>query len=207
VDKARVVHFPLLGWDNAVMSSGFVPDDARDALIWERHSRGESVRQIAAAMELSKSYVHKILARLRSAPDQPGGDGCSDPIVVLLTEQDLAHLGVSDADVSNGLSALERYRILGLPAGSAAGDAGRTLFDHGRGGDGWAQWLAAGADAAVVASYPMPAHVRDERIVELRGKGWTLAHIGAELGMTKGGVSRALLRLSEESSDTLEADL
>ena len=195
MDTAWVVHFPLLGWDNAVMSSGFVPDDARDALIWERHSRGESVRQIAAAIELSKSYVHKILARLRSVPDQPVGDGCGDPILVLLTDQDLAHLGVSDADVSNGLSALERYRILGLPAGSAAGDAGRALFDHAHGGDGWAQWLAAGADTAAVAFDPVPAHVRDSRIVELRCAGWTLAQIGAELGMTKGGVSRALERI------------
>jgi hypothetical protein len=183
----------LLGWDNAVMSSGFVPDYARDALIWERHSRGESVRQIAAAMELSKSYVHKILARLRSVPDQPVGDGCGDPIVALLTDADLAHVGVSAADVSSGLSALERYRIMGLR--SAAGDAARELLDHGRGGDAWAQWLAAGADAAAVASDPVPGHVRDDRVVELRRDGWTLAQIGAELGMTKGGVSRALERI------------
>ena len=69
------------------------------------------------------------------------------------------------------------------------------MFDHGRGGDGWAQWHAAGADAAAVASDPVPAHVRDERIVELRREGWSLAQIGAELSMTKGGVSRALERI------------
>jgi transcriptional regulator with XRE-family HTH domain len=177
------------------MSSGFVPDAARDALIWERHSRGESVRQIAAAMELSKSYVHKILARLRSVPDQPVGDGCSDPIVALLTEQDLAHLGVSAADVSSGLSALERYRILGLPAGSAARDAARELFDHGRGGDAWRQWMDAGPDPVPVAGEPMAAHVRDERMVELRRDGWTLQQIADALNMTKGGVSRAIERV------------
>jgi hypothetical protein len=29
--------------------------------------------------------------------------------------------------------ALDRYRMFGLPAGSAAGEAARRLFDHGRG--------------------------------------------------------------------------
>ena len=118
----------------------------------------------------------------------------ADPIVALLTEADMAHLG-SAGDVVGGLTALERYRVLCLPAGSAAGDAARALFDHGRGGDAWREWLHAGQEPVPVAGDPMPAHVRDGRIVELRREGWSLAQIADALSMTKGGVSRALDRI------------
>jgi AraC-like DNA-binding protein len=46
----------------------------------------------------------------------------------------------------------------------------------------------------------MSTHVRDRRISELRRQGWTLAAIADTVGMTEGGVSRALQRLSEESN-------
>ena len=56
-----------------------------------------------------------------------------DPILALLTEADVAVLGVSAGDVAAELSALVRFRLMGLPAGSAAaGNAARALFDHGR---------------------------------------------------------------------------
>jgi hypothetical protein len=64
-----------------------------------------------------------------------------DPIVALLSESDMARLAVSARDVAGRLSVLDRYRLFGLPAGSAAGDAARALFDHGRGADTWGEWL------------------------------------------------------------------
>jgi hypothetical protein len=64
---------------------------------------------------------------------------------VQATEHDVAVPGLSAAEVSRGLSVLERYRIMGLPPESAAGDAARRLFNHGRGGDAWTVWLRAGS--------------------------------------------------------------
>jgi hypothetical protein len=119
----------------------------------------------------------------------------ADPVLALLTEVDLEHLGVSAAEVAGGLTALDRYRIMGLPPDSAAGDAARGLFDHGRGGDAWTAWLHAGRSPVKVAAEPVPAHVRDERIIELRREGWTLQQIGDDVGMSKGAVSRALERI------------
>jgi hypothetical protein len=55
--------------------------------------------------------------------------------------------------------------------------------------------LHAGADPAPVSTQEMPAHVRDDRIVELRREGWTLQQIGDDVGMSKGAVSRALERI------------
>ncbi len=83
-----------------------------------------------------------------------------DPIVALLTEADLAY-GV---DVAAGLSALQRYRLMGLPVGSAAGDAVRLLFDHGRNTAAFNEWVFLGAGEPVPGE-PMPGHIRDERIV------------------------------------------
>jgi len=35
----------------------------------------------------------------------------------------------------------DRYRVMGLPVGSAAGDAARALFDHGRGSNAFTAWM------------------------------------------------------------------
>lgn len=112
----------------------------------------------------------------------------------------MARLGVSAAGVAAGLGAMERFRVLGLPAGSAAGDAARALFDHGHGGEAWSGWLNAGEGWVPTPGEPLPRHLRDGRIVELRAQGWTLERIGEAFGMTKGGVSPALRRLSGEDA-------
>ncbi|OBF18010.1 hypothetical protein A5725_20040 [Mycobacterium kubicae] len=59
-------------------------------------------------------------------------------ILRLLTERDLKRLKVSPAEVSRGLSALDKYRVLALL--SPAGDAARGLFDHGRGCKAFSRW-------------------------------------------------------------------
>jgi hypothetical protein len=86
-----------------------------------------------------------------------------------------------------------------LPVGSAAGDAARAPFDSGRGEAEFTAWLYAGVGEPLpVRGEPLPAHVRDARIVELRHEGWTLADIGAAVHMSEGGVSRALQRLDRD---------
>ena len=50
----------------------------------------------------------------------------ADPVLSLLTAGDVEHLGVSATDVVGGLTPLDRYRVLGLPAGTA-GDAARAV--------------------------------------------------------------------------------
>jgi transcriptional regulator with XRE-family HTH domain len=88
----------LLDWEDVVMSS-------RDAEIWERHSRGESLREIAEAMGLSKSYVHKIVDRLRSvAPVDP------DPVLSLLSPAEWSAAGVDVGELA-ARNALSHYRF------------------------------------------------------------------------------------------------
>jgi Helix-turn-helix domain of resolvase len=104
-------------------------------------AEGFSVREIARELGLSRMKVHR---KLIASPAVPVP---ADSVLAVLTEPDRAHLGVTAGAVAGGLSKLDRYRMLGLPQGSAAGDAARRLFDHGRGGDAWGAWLDAGTDA------------------------------------------------------------
>jgi hypothetical protein len=43
--------------------------------------------------------------------------------------------------------------------------------------------------------YALPAHVRDEKILQLKRLGWTHARIGKAVGMSESGVRRALARI------------
>jgi hypothetical protein len=108
-------------------------------------AEGFSVREIARELGLSRMKVHRMLAALPPADigNSPNIETAvpADPTVALLTEADMAWLRVSAAEVSRGLNALERYRIMGLPAGSAAGDEARALFDSGRGEEAFIRWL------------------------------------------------------------------
>jgi hypothetical protein len=109
-------------------------------------AEGFSVREIARELGLSRMKVHRVLmASAAAAADEPPPVPVvsDDPILALLTEADMAWLGVSAADAAAGLDPLQRYRMLGLPAGSKAGDAARKLGDHGRAGDAFAVWLHA----------------------------------------------------------------
>src|SRR5262245_61480546 len=46
----------------------------RDELIWQWHCDGRSVRAIAAAVELSPSYVHRIITAMAELYDGDAGD-------------------------------------------------------------------------------------------------------------------------------------
>jgi Homeodomain-like domain len=104
-------------------------------------AEGFSVREIARELGLSRMKVHRVLAAPPatavpvSAELSESGQShvAPDPILSLLTEADMAHLHVEAADVAAGLDALTRYRMMGLPPGSAAGDAARALFDSSSG--------------------------------------------------------------------------
>jgi DNA-binding CsgD family transcriptional regulator len=158
-------------------------------------AEGFSVREIARELGLSRMKVHRALSASPAAPAADAVPAVSDdPIMSLLTEADLECLGVSAADLVVGLSALDKYRCLGLS--SAAGERARALFDHGRGRDAWSRWLHAAEGWVPVAGEPMPPAVRDRRIVELRRDGWTLAQIADALDLSEGGVSRAITRLA-----------
>lgn len=118
-----------------------------------------------------------------------------DPILSLLTPLDVKRLGVTAEDAARGLSPLDRYRVLGLP--SAAGAAARELFDSGRGQAAFTSWLRpAGEVVSAGAAEPAPRHVRDQRIIELRRDGATLAEIATEVGLTEGAVSRVITRVA-----------
>ncbi len=164
-------------------------------------AEGLSIRQIARQLGINRGRVQRMLAA--SPPPARSGSTVvaldSDPITSLLTAAEWARLGVSGGG-ARGLNVLERYRLMGLPVGSAAGDAVRLLFDHGRNTAAFDEWVFLGAGESVpVPGEPMPGHVRDDRIVALRAEGWTLADIGAAVNMSEGGVSRALQRLTGDS--------
>jgi len=55
-------------------------------------------------------------------------------------------------------------------------------------------WMA--REDRAVRFYSYAAQERDKRIVALRRAGWTLAQIGADVGMGKQGVSDALKRIA-----------
>ncbi len=93
---------------------------------------------------MSLGAVQRAAARVRQARVSAElTEVPADPVLSLLTAGDVEHLGVSATDVVGGLTPLDRYRVLGLPAGTA-GDAARALFDHGRGAEAWHAWLHAG---------------------------------------------------------------
>ena len=88
------------------------------------------------------------------------------------------HLGVSVADVSGGLTALDRYGISGLPGGVGGWRCGAGVVRQRARWAGVGRLLHAGREPVPVSGDPAPAHVRDDRIVELRREGWSLAQIG-----------------------------
>lgn len=101
---------------------------------------GVSFRQVAALLGLSLGAVQRAARRARSA--RSAGSATDDPILESLAPAEAAYLGLSAEVVAAGeLSRLDRYRILSLPAGSAAGDAAREMFDHGRGGEAFDAWM------------------------------------------------------------------
>lgn len=139
------------------------------------HAAGKSVRAIAAELGLSRSMVHRTLHAQADAPD--GGASVAVPAAgVDLTSEELAYMRWSEAHVAGGLNALELYRL------------GAVLSFR----------LAGGLpEREVLAPDKLPKHVRDARILELRAEGESLARIGELLGMSKGGVSRALARIED----------
>lgn len=162
-------------------------------------AQGLTGRQIARQLGINRGRVQRLLAA--SPPPARSGSTVvaldADPITSLLTAAEWGRLGVSGDGGGRVLNALERHRLMGLPVGSAAGDAVRLLFDHGRNTAAFNEWVFLGAGEPVpVPGEPMPGHIRDERIVALRAEGWTLADIGAAVNMSEGGVSRALQRLT-----------
>jgi lambda repressor-like predicted transcriptional regulator len=148
-------------------------------------AEGSSVREIARELGLSRMKVHRIL--MASPPVPAVGAVPADPILAEQTREYLerhgvsaaeaaAHLGVPVDSVEGGLlNELEWYRLQALAVSPAARAQARVSVS--------------------ALAEPMPAHVRDDRIVEFRSEGWSLAAIGAEVGMTKGAVSRALERI------------
>jgi hypothetical protein len=60
------------------------------------------------------------------------------------------------------------------------------------------RWARTAAGRGVVVPerlYRLPAGERDRLIVALRKQGWSLARIGRRVGMSRGGVLRALERI------------
>lgn len=102
---------------------------------------GVSFRQVAALLGLPLGVVQRSARQARALT--PSRVATADPIGALLSPADLEHLGVSAVD---GLSMLDKYRFLGLPEGSAAGEAARRLFDHGRGSDAITAWMRVSSD-------------------------------------------------------------
>jgi lambda repressor-like predicted transcriptional regulator len=194
--RFRVIHLRRADTPGLLLGHTLAFMDDRDQQAAGLRAEGYSFRAIAKRLGMSLGAVQRALQRAEKAPAVTPSSVAAggDPVVALLTNDDLAHLGVSAGDV---LNALDRYRFLGLPEGSAAGDAARRLFDHGRNDAAFTAWLYEGAGEPVpVRGEPLPAHVRDKRIVELRREGWNLADIGAAVHMSEAGVSRALQRLS-----------
>lgn len=104
-------------------------------------AEGFSGRRIARELGIDRGKVQRLLAGSRTPAPLDRSD---DPIMSLLTPDDLKWLGLTPPDLAGGLSVLERFRFLGLPAGSVAGDAARGLFDHGRGEEAFTEWVYAG---------------------------------------------------------------
>jgi DNA-binding CsgD family transcriptional regulator len=158
-------------------------------------AQGRSVREIAEAMGLSRSMVHR---RLQASPspasdlgevDEPFDDGP-------LTDDELAHIGVARAKFEAGLMTeldeyrlqeVASYRVRGVAVPSRARSAGTTVTQ------------------------------RDDKILELRADGLSLQAIADALAelppvvsragtplprMTKAGVGKALVRLLNAYDDT-----
>jgi hypothetical protein len=128
---------------DGVTADGQELQDRRVAALLDE---GVSYRQVAAQLGMSLGGVQRAARRARELLASRAA--VADPIVELLTPADLARLGVSAADVAAGeseLSMLDRYRFLGLPQASAAGEAARDLFDHGRGTGPFAKWMHIGS--------------------------------------------------------------
>lgn len=120
----------------------------RDAEIARLRGEGVSFREIARRCGCSLGSVQKAVARINkrwasSAATAVHDESArsTDPILRLLTAEDMQRLKVTAEEVSLGLSPLDRYRILGLPQGSGAGDAARVLFDHGRNAEVFDAWM------------------------------------------------------------------
>ncbi|OBF70498.1 hypothetical protein A5750_23285 [Mycobacterium sp. 852002-51613_SCH5001154] len=143
--------------------------DDRDREVAELRAEGYTFRRIAETLGRSLGSVQRSWRRAQVQKAADGGDGVAaadDPILYLLTSDDLAWLRVMPSEVAIGLSALERYRFLGLPAGSAAGDAARAMFDHGRGEAAFTEWVY-GRDGQITGGCA-GRDVRDGAGVDLR---------------------------------------
>lgn len=158
-----------------------------------------SYRQVAAHLGMSLAGVQRAEKRYRQG--SPAEVGSVDPVVSLLTGPEMTRLHITPYDI--GVDALTRWRFLGLGADSAAGQAARAMFDHGRGGEVFAQWCwcddpgsRPGVGQQQVEDEPLPLSVRDERIIELRRDGLTQLEIAEQLSMTQAGVGKAITRLA-----------
>jgi hypothetical protein len=127
----------------AGIMAGVTTDD-QDRRVAALLDDGVSYRQVAALLGMSLGAVQRAARRARGLLPASRA-AVADPIVELLTFADMAHLRVS---ARGELSMLDRYRMLGLPEGSAAGDAARALFDHGRGGEALDRWMRVVSQAA-----------------------------------------------------------
>lgn len=159
-----------------------------------------SYRQVADYLGLSLVAVQRAEKRHKAAAQTVEVD-VDDPIVSLLTDADMKCLHMTPYDVS--LDTLQRCRFLSLPPDSAAGQAARGLFDHGRGLEVFAVWCwvddpagRPGVAPAASEDEPLPLSVRDERIIELTRDGLTQREIAEQLGMTQAAISKALVRLA-----------
>jgi lambda repressor-like predicted transcriptional regulator len=166
---------------------GSVDQADRDQAVAALRAEGHKLRAIAKQLGMSLAGVQRALARAEKAP---AGDS-------ELTSADLAVLDLTPADLATVLDPLQRYRTGRAPAvyGKRGQEALDKLICH-----------PAWTDSGVVAVRPVPEFpgdrtaTRDRRISELRRQGWTLAAIADRVGMSEGGVSRALQRLSGQSN-------
>ncbi|EJO88055.1 hypothetical protein MCOL_V214034 [Mycobacterium colombiense CECT 3035] len=130
----------------------------RDAEIARLREQCVSFRGIAERLGCSLGSVQKAVGRINrrsaSAPSAPvvSVSSPADPILRLLSPDDLCRLGMTAQEVERGLDSLTRYRFLGLPEGSLAGDRARALFDHGRNAEEFTVWMEGGTTGRAVST-------------------------------------------------------
>jgi transcriptional regulator with XRE-family HTH domain len=176
-----------------------------DQRIHALDAEGVPGREIARRLGVDRGRVQRLLAKRRKG-STPGAVVGQRPTAddSELTSEDVSLLDLVPADLATVLDPLARYRTQRAPAvfGERGAEALRRLQAH----PCWTTGADSGVAAApgAIPEFPngdrMSSAVRDRRISELRCAGWTLADIGDAVGMSEGGVSRALRRLSGESN-------